>query len=108
MGVRFPPLPPGVETVAKVVKAPGCGPGNCGFDSHRSPQVGDCMSKLKPTLEGHVFLHEAAEAVGVHPATLKRWFRKGKVEDVKRDRNDWRIFSQKDLRRIGHYARFTR
>jgi predicted site-specific integrase-resolvase len=42
----------------------------------------------------------AAEALGVSKATLLRWFRDGKIADVGRDRNKWRIFTSADLARI--------
>lgn len=37
---------------------------------------------------------EAAKLVGVHRLTLLRWIREGKVSDVARDRNGWRLFSE--------------
>ncbi len=46
----------------------------------------------------------AAKEIGVAPITLKRWLLSGKVSDVKRDRNGWRIFEQIDIRRIRKYA----
>lgn len=49
-------------------------------------------------------LNQAAERIGVSSITLKRWLLSGKVEDVKRDRNGWRIFSDEDLARISHFA----
>jgi len=42
--------------------------------------------------------------VGVAPITLKRWLLDGKVAEVARDRNGWRIFSQSDIARIRRYA----
>ena len=47
---------------------------------------------------------EVAEAVGIHRLTLLRWIREGKVLDVVRDRNGWRVFSQEDLDRVRGYA----
>jgi DNA-binding transcriptional MerR regulator len=49
-------------------------------------------------------IHEAAKAIGVSPATLKRWFRSAKVQDVARDRNGYRIFDPADVARIRAYA----
>jgi len=48
--------------------------------------------------------HEAAEAIGVSKNTLLRWFREGRVSDVPRDRNGWRIFAGSDIARIKAYA----
>ncbi len=50
-------------------------------------------------------LKEAAERVGVSPITLKRWLLAGKVHEVQRDRNGWRVFSQEDIARIQVYAK---
>jgi predicted site-specific integrase-resolvase len=49
-------------------------------------------------------LKAAAEHVGVAPITLKRWLLDGKVAEVARDRNGWRVFSEADLERIKRYA----
>ena len=50
------------------------------------------------------FISEAAKAVGVSPATLKRWFRSAKVGDVARDRNGYRVFEPDDIERLRAYA----
>ncbi|MBN1671880.1 MAG: MerR family transcriptional regulator [Kiritimatiellae bacterium] len=49
-------------------------------------------------------IKEAAEIVGIHPTTLRRWILAGKVADVRRDRNGWRVFSQRDIARIEAFA----
>ncbi len=51
-----------------------------------------------------VFISQAAKAIGVSPATLKRWFRAAKVRDVARDRNGYRIFEPEDIERLRAYA----
>ena len=51
-----------------------------------------------------VFISQAAKAIGVSPATLKRWFRAAKVRDVARDRNGYRIFEPDDIERLRAYA----
>jgi DNA-binding transcriptional MerR regulator len=51
-----------------------------------------------------VHISEAARAIGVSSATLKRWFRSAKVQDVARDRNGYRIFEPGDIERIRAYA----
>lgn len=38
--------------------------------------------------------------VGVSPITLKRWLLSGRVDDVGRDHNGWRLFREEDIRRI--------
>jgi excisionase family DNA binding protein len=47
---------------------------------------------------------EAAQMVGVHRLTLLRWIKEGKVPDVSRDRNGWRIFSAEVISQILKYA----
>jgi len=49
--------------------------------------------------------HEAARIAGVSKNTLLRWLRQGKVPEVARDRNGWRVFSAEDVERICAYAR---
>jgi hypothetical protein len=49
-------------------------------------------------------LLQAARMIGVAPITLKRWLLSGKVAEVQRDRNGWRIFQQEDVERIREYA----
>jgi DNA (cytosine-5)-methyltransferase 1 len=51
-----------------------------------------------------VFLKDAAKEIGVSPITLKRWLITGRVADVARDRNGWRVFTAKDIRRIKAFA----
>lgn len=43
---------------------------------------------------------EAAKELGLSKSTLLRWFREGRISDVKRDRNNWRIFTVADIERI--------
>lgn len=45
-----------------------------------------------------------ARIAGIAPVTLKRWLLSGRVEDVQRDRNGWRVFIEDDVRRIRNYA----
>lgn len=49
-------------------------------------------------------LNEAAKAIGISAVTLKRWLLSGKVEDVARNRNNWRVFSETDIERIQKFA----
>jgi DNA-binding transcriptional MerR regulator len=43
---------------------------------------------------------EAAKRLGVSKATLLRWFSQERTADVRRDRNNWRVFTDQDLQRI--------
>lgn len=49
-------------------------------------------------------LKEAAKQVGVSPITLKRWLLSGRVREVARDRNGWRVFTGGDVTRIRKFA----
>ena len=49
-------------------------------------------------------LMQAAELIGVAPITLKRWLLANKVEEVVRDRNNWRRFTDADVLRIKQFA----
>lgn len=53
-------------------------------------------------------LRDAARAIGVSAITLRRWLLSGKVREVARDRNGWRLFSQKDIDRIRRFATLTK
>jgi DNA (cytosine-5)-methyltransferase 1 len=49
-------------------------------------------------------LTEAAGLIGIAPITLKRWLLTSKVSEVARDRNNWRLFTDADVRRIRAFA----
>ncbi len=49
-------------------------------------------------------LREAAKLVGIAPITLRRWLLSGRVHEVARDRNGWRVFTSKDVMRIKKFA----
>lgn len=53
-------------------------------------------------------LAAAARLIGVAPITLKRWLLAGKVAEVGRDRNGWRVFTPADIQRILRYAQTLR
>lgn len=55
-------------------------------------------------LHARMNINEAAPAIGVSVATLKRWLLSGKVEDVGRNRNNWRVFTLADIERIKQFA----
>jgi excisionase family DNA binding protein len=48
--------------------------------------------------------NEVSKIAGVHRDTLLRWLREGKIPEPKRNRNNWRIFSQVDLDNIVEYT----
>jgi len=43
---------------------------------------------------------EAAKRLGVSRQTLLRWFAQRRITEVRRDHNNWRVFSDQDLDRI--------
>jgi DNA-binding transcriptional MerR regulator len=47
-----------------------------------------------------LYIADAAKAIGVSVATLKRWFRSVRVADVPRDRNGYRVFEEADIERL--------
>ncbi len=48
--------------------------------------------------------HEVAALAGISKNTLLRWLKAGKVPEVARDRNGWRIFSEEDVARVRAHA----
>ncbi len=50
---------------------------------------------------------EVARAAGISKNTLLRWLKAGKVPEVARDRNGWRIFTEENLERVRAYATKT-
>lgn len=48
---------------------------------------------------------EAAKALGISKSTILRWLKQGRIDEVRRDRNEWRVFTQADIdairKRIG-------
>jgi excisionase family DNA binding protein len=43
---------------------------------------------------------EAAKKLGVSKPTLLRWFAQKRIGEVRRDHNNWRVFTDRDLQRI--------
>ena len=41
---------------------------------------------------------EAAKKLGVSKPTLLRWFAQKRIGEVRRDHNNWRVFTERDLR----------
>ncbi len=53
---------------------------------------------------GRYRMGQAAAMVGVAPITLKRWLLSGRVAEVARDRNGWRVFDDSDILRLKQFA----
>lgn len=43
---------------------------------------------------------EAAAKLGISKSTILRWFKQGRIDEVRRDRNGWRVFTAADLKAI--------
>lgn len=50
------------------------------------------------------YLNEVAKAARVAPITLRRWLLAGKIPEVSRDRNGWRLFTPEDQSAVLRYA----
>lgn len=51
--------------------------------------------------EGQTYsTEEAAEKLGISKSTILRWFKQGRIDEVRRDRNGWRVFTTSDLKEI--------
>ena len=67
----------------------------------------DVASRINPYMTDEPLLYtltDAARQIGIAPITLKRWLLAGKVGEVGRNRNGWRVFSDDDITRIREYA----
>jgi DNA (cytosine-5)-methyltransferase 1 len=61
---------------------------------------------MKRKRKSHQYsLRDAAKLIGVAPITLRRWLLSGKVAEVARDRNGWRVFSGREVVRLRKFAR---
>jgi predicted site-specific integrase-resolvase len=47
---------------------------------------------------------DIADKINVHPETIKRWIKQGKVPAPNRDRNGWYVFDDQDVKNITEYA----
>jgi site-specific DNA-methyltransferase (cytosine-N4-specific) len=53
-------------------------------------------------------ISEAACRAGVHADTLRRWVRDGKIPEPQRNRNDWRVFTEREVQAIVAFAQKLR
>lgn len=51
-------------------------------------------------LNGYLTVKEAAQYLGVSPATLRNWDRAGKLTPCRHPVNDYRLYRKEDLERI--------
>ena len=45
-------------------------------------------------------VHELADAVGIHPNTVRKYEKQGLIERASRDRNGWRTYAPSDVERV--------
>jgi len=57
-----------------------------------------------PPKKNLIYTAEAAKRIGIRKATLLRWLKDRKIPEVSRDVRGWRVFSEKEVRRIQEYA----
>ena len=50
------------------------------------------------------YLTDVAKSAGVAPITLRRWLLSGKIPEVSRDRNGWRVFTPGEEAAIRRFA----
>jgi len=53
----------------------------------------------------YYYTREVSTMAGIHRDTLLRWLREGKLPEPKRDRNNWRIFSENEVQTIINYVK---
>ena len=51
---------------------------------------------------------EILTIAGIARATLYNWLKDGKIPEVQRDRNNYRIFSEEDLKHLVNYKNLTK
>jgi predicted site-specific integrase-resolvase len=52
--------------------------------------------------------NEVIKMIGISRATLYNWLRDGKIKEVLRDRNNFRIFTEEDIQRILAYKNMVK
>jgi excisionase family DNA binding protein len=67
------------------------------------------ISQMARRVDGKVYYtaSEVAEMAGVHRLTILRWMREGKLTEVERDRNGWRLFSEEIAHQVTEFAKGT-
>jgi hypothetical protein len=97
------------EVLGAIVRAPWKGRPPAGEDGVDAPltafviYISIDQFSMSPKIQGH-YLHEVARKVGVAPITLRRWLLAGKISEVQRNRNGWRVFSRVDIAKIRRFA----
>lgn len=51
---------------------------------------------------------EVLEKIGISRATLYKWLKEGKIPDVCRDRNNFRVFTDEDIQGLLDYKNFIK
>ncbi len=53
-----------------------------------------------PTLKDYLTVKDAARLLGVNPATLRRWDRKGKLKSTRHPINRYRLYKREQLEKF--------
>lgn len=75
---------------------------NADIYQHSSKMVR--LKAKKSSIKRSVYLHEVASEIGVAAITLRRWLLAGKIPEVSRNRNGWRVFTPRDVVAIRKFA----
>lgn len=62
------------------------------MDIHKSPTLGDLSC-----FAGWLTVNELAKELAVHPDTIRRWEKKGRIRCVRHPINNFRMFNLSDL-----------
>lgn len=57
------------------------------------------MSMKQPT-NNTMYIKQFAELTGVHPDTIRRWQAQGKLPINRNKLNNWRIFTESDVKKV--------
>lgn len=72
------------------------------FDNYRQqPKMLCDMPAKKSSL---LITRQVAQKLNVHPETIKRWIRSGKVPAPATDRRGWFVFDEEDIRNAERFA----
>lgn len=51
-------------------------------------------------MDGFITVKQAAKVLGIHPTTLRRWDKKGKLRAVRHRFNDYRLYKKLEVEKL--------